>query len=107
VDVQALLPLADSKHVASEIRRLIDLLDGPHGGYIVAPTNSIMPDTPFDNIEAMCRAMREYGRQKRQVSQTSPHPSPLPKGARGQVPSPSQGEARARGQVPSPSQGEG
>ncbi len=68
VDVQALLPLADSEHVANEIRRLIDLLDGPHGGYIVAPTNSIMPDTPFDNIEAMCRAMREYGRQKRQAN---------------------------------------
>jgi uroporphyrinogen decarboxylase len=66
VDVQALLPLADSEHVADEIRRLIDLLDGPRGGYIVAPTNSIMPDTPFDNIKAMCRAMREYGRQKRQ-----------------------------------------
>jgi hypothetical protein len=68
VDVQALLPLADSEHVASEIRRIIDLLDGLHGGYIVAPTNSIMPDTPFDNIEAMCRTMLEYGRQKRQAS---------------------------------------
>ena len=68
VDVQALLPLADSEQIASEIRWLIDLLDGPHGGYIIAPTNSVMPDTPFDNIEAMCWAMREYGRQKRQAS---------------------------------------
>jgi len=66
VDVQALLPIADSEGVAAEIRRLIDLLDGPHGGYILAPTNSIMPDTPLDNIAAMCRTMRDYGRQKRQ-----------------------------------------
>ncbi|MCG2770395.1 MAG: uroporphyrinogen decarboxylase family protein [Chloroflexota bacterium] len=67
VDVQALLPLADSEHVTSEIRRTIDILDGPHGGYIVAPTNSIMPDTPFDNIKAMCSTMREYGHEKRQA----------------------------------------
>jgi uroporphyrinogen decarboxylase len=53
VDVQAMLPLLDEYGVASEIRALIDLLDGPDGGYIIAPTNSIMPDTPLENIAAM------------------------------------------------------
>jgi uroporphyrinogen decarboxylase len=68
VDVQAILPIVDSKQVTDEIQRLIDLLDGPHGGYIITPTNSIMPDTPLDNIQAMCRAMRDYGRQKRHAA---------------------------------------
>ena len=54
--------------VATEIRRVIDLLDGPKGGYLMAPTNSIMPDTPLENIEIMYRTAREYGREKRRAS---------------------------------------
>jgi uroporphyrinogen decarboxylase len=65
IDVQGLLPVADSGTVEAEIRRMIDLLDGPHGGYVVAPTNSIMPDTPLENIEAMYRTASSYGREKR------------------------------------------
>jgi uroporphyrinogen-III decarboxylase len=53
--------------VEREIRGLIDLLDGPSGGYVMAPTNSIMPETPLANIEAMVRAAKEYGRLKRQA----------------------------------------
>ena len=66
VDVQGLLPVATPDGVEAEIRRLIDLLDGPHGGLILAPTNSIMPDTPFENLVAMCRTMHDYGHEKRQ-----------------------------------------
>lgn len=65
VDVQDWLPLGDPKQVAEQIRWLIDTLDGPAGGYIVAPTNSIMPDTPWENIETMCQTMWHYGREKR------------------------------------------
>jgi uroporphyrinogen decarboxylase len=57
VDVQAMLPHLDSDGVANEIRALVELLDGPDGGYIVAPTNSIMPDTPLENIAAMLNAV--------------------------------------------------
>jgi uroporphyrinogen decarboxylase len=65
VDVQAMLPLVDPEGVVEAIERVIDMLDGPRGGFIVAPTNSIMPDTPFENIEAMCKAMRAYGHRRR------------------------------------------
>jgi uroporphyrinogen decarboxylase len=65
VDVQALLPQVGPAQVIEEIERIIDTLDGPHGGCIIAPTNSIMPDTPFENIVAMCCTMRDYGRKKR------------------------------------------
>ncbi len=73
VDVQTLLPQtnpglgSDASQVAEEIKRIIDLLDGPHGGLIIAPTNSIMPDTPFENIVAMCHTMHDYGREKRRA----------------------------------------
>jgi hypothetical protein len=66
VDVQALLPQADPAQVVEEIEHIIDALDGPRGGCIIAPTNSIMPDTPFENVVAMCRTMHDYGRKKRQ-----------------------------------------
>jgi uroporphyrinogen decarboxylase len=67
IDVQALLPVAKPIEVEREIRGLIDLLDGPGGGYVMAPTNSIMPETPLANIEAMVRAAEECGRLKRQA----------------------------------------
>jgi hypothetical protein len=65
VDVQALLPHAGAGGVDRAIRQIIDTLDGPGGGFIVAPTNSIMPDTPFGNIEMMCRTMWRYGHERR------------------------------------------
>jgi uroporphyrinogen decarboxylase len=68
IDVQGLLPAAKPEEVAAEIRRVIDLLDGPLGGYLIAPTNSIMPDTPLENIEIMYRTAVEYGRAKRRLS---------------------------------------
>jgi uroporphyrinogen decarboxylase len=66
IDVQSMLPTAKPEAVADEIQRLIDVLDGPQGGYLMAPTNSIMPDTPLENIEAMFRTAEKYGRKKRQ-----------------------------------------
>jgi uroporphyrinogen decarboxylase len=68
IDVQGLLPAAEPEEVEAEMRRIIDLLDGPSGGYVMAPTNSIMPETPLENIEAMLRAAAEYGRRKRQAA---------------------------------------
>lgn len=65
IDVQALLPHASVQQVEDAIRGIIDTLDGPQGGYLLAPTNSIMPDTPLENIEAMFRAAYKYGRSKR------------------------------------------
>jgi uroporphyrinogen-III decarboxylase len=65
IDVQALLPMESAETVEREIRRIIDVLDGPDGGYVAMPSNSIMPDTPVENIEAMYRTIHRYGREKR------------------------------------------
>jgi uroporphyrinogen decarboxylase len=69
VDVQDWLPLGSPGQVVDKVRWLIDTLDAADGGYIIAPTNSIMPDTPFENLQAMCSTMWHYGREKRAVSQ--------------------------------------
>jgi hypothetical protein len=75
VDVQALLPLVHAEEVDRAIRQIIGTLARPAGGFIVAPTNSIMPDTPFENIETMCRAMWSYGRGRRPERRGDERPS--------------------------------
>jgi uroporphyrinogen-III decarboxylase len=65
IDVQDWLPLAGAAEVEREIMGLIDTLASSQGCYIVAPTNSIMPDTPWENIEAMCQTMYDYGHRVR------------------------------------------
>ena len=66
IDVQAMLPIVEPAEVERQVKRVIDVLDGPHGGYLMAPTNSIMPDTPLENIRVMMRTAETYSRTKRQ-----------------------------------------
>ena len=50
LDIQHILPNCTAQEVSAECRRLIELFDGPNGGYIASPANTIMPDTPLENI---------------------------------------------------------
>ncbi|MCP4166323.1 MAG: hypothetical protein GY759_10570 [Chloroflexi bacterium] len=52
IDVQQLLPTATVAEVREEVRRTISVL-GNKGGYILAPTHNLQPDTPIENILAM------------------------------------------------------
>jgi len=52
IDIQHLLPYATEDEVRREVRRTISTL-GENGGYILAPTHAIQPDTPIENILAM------------------------------------------------------
>ncbi len=52
IDIQQLLPYGTIRQVKSEVRRTIDIL-GRDGGYILAPTHCLQPDTPVENILAM------------------------------------------------------
>lgn len=52
IDVQQLLPVASEEEVRQEVRRAISIL-GENGGYILAPTHNIQPDTPLENILAI------------------------------------------------------
>ena len=64
LDIQHILPHGSPDEVSQECKRLIDLFDGPDGGYIASPANTIMPDTPLENIERMMQTFREYGDRK-------------------------------------------
>ena len=55
LDIQTVLSPGSPDDVRAEVRRLIADL-GAGGGFILSPTNSIMPETPVENIVAMYKA---------------------------------------------------
>jgi uroporphyrinogen decarboxylase len=52
LDTQSTLPFGSPKEVRAEVRHRTATL-GRHGGYIIAPSHNIQPDTPVENILAM------------------------------------------------------
>lgn len=52
IDTQFLLPQGTPEQVASETRRIVDIL-GKKGGYIAAPCHVVQMDVPTANLEAM------------------------------------------------------
>lgn len=59
IDEQELLPYGKPEDVKKEVERYIKIL-GSNGGYIVAPSHAIQPDTPMENILALYDAAKEY-----------------------------------------------
>ncbi|MCK5669920.1 hypothetical protein KAI10_00920, partial [Candidatus Bathyarchaeota archaeon] len=60
LDIQTVLSRGTPDQVRAEVERLCDIL-GPGGGFILAPTNNIMPETPVENILALYGTSRETG----------------------------------------------
>jgi hypothetical protein len=57
LDVQKLLPPGTPWEIRDHINRCRDVLARPFGnGLILAPTNTITPDVPFENLRAMFEA---------------------------------------------------
>ena len=52
VDVQGWLQRATPRQIAAEVNRLMDEV-GRGGGYILAPSHQIQPDTPLENVLAV------------------------------------------------------
>ena len=61
LDIQTVLSQGTPDQVRAEVARLYKVL-GPAGGFILAPTNNVMPETPVENILALYEAAREMGR---------------------------------------------
>jgi uroporphyrinogen decarboxylase len=60
IDVQDLLPRATPGEVRDAIRRARDILGRPFGNaLILAPTNTITPEVPLENLRAMFEAAHE------------------------------------------------
>ena len=60
VDSKELMHKGPPNQVAERVVECIETLGTSRGGYIAAPTTTIMPDVPFENIEALVRTAGEY-----------------------------------------------
>ena len=58
IGIQELLPFGTPQQVKAEARRMIREV-GAGGGYILAPSHSVLADTPVENIAALIEAVRE------------------------------------------------
>jgi len=61
IDIQRLLPYGTVEEVKQGVKEVIKAY-APGGGYILAPSHNIEPDTPPENIVAMYEAAKEYGK---------------------------------------------
>lgn len=59
IDIQKFLINTDAEGVKKGVKEYFEVLDHDGGGYIAGPTNTVMPDTPFENIVAMCETMND------------------------------------------------
>ena len=66
VDVQGWLQRAKPNEIETEVNRLMDEV-GAGGGFILAPSHHIQPDTPLENVLAVYRAVAK--RRGRRLSQ--------------------------------------
>lgn len=53
IDVQYLMPKATPGEIEDEMRLIKEIFSMDKGGFIYAPANSIMPETPLENIKIM------------------------------------------------------
>jgi uroporphyrinogen decarboxylase len=60
LDIQAVLSQGTPDQVRAEVARLCHVL-GQGGGFILAPTNNVMPETPIENVLALYEAIQEVG----------------------------------------------
>jgi uroporphyrinogen decarboxylase len=57
---QTTLPFGTPKEVEEAVKQMIATA-GQGGGLVLAPTHTIEPDVPWENIEAFVRAVKEHG----------------------------------------------
>ena len=63
IDVQRILPYGTVDEIYREVKKCIDALSNG-GGFILAPSHNIQPDTPVENILALYEAAHEYGKYR-------------------------------------------
>ncbi len=83
VDTQGLLPRGSADEVFRATRRLVEGMTADGGGYILAASHTVPPETPPDNIFAMYRAagisrVEIFDRAAAVRAGSLPDPSPWP-----------------------------
>ena len=61
IDTQYLLTQGTPSEIKQEIQDLVSTFRAEKAALILSPANTIMPETPFENIVAMCKACHENG----------------------------------------------
>jgi len=61
IDVQENIVHGDRESIHREIRQLFEMFDARNGMYMASPCNSIMPETPIENVWHMMEAIEAYG----------------------------------------------
>jgi len=60
VDEQRILPFGSPEQVEEEVRLRVTQA-GKGGGFIIAPSHNIQPDTPLENVYTYFNAIKKYG----------------------------------------------
>lgn len=63
VGIQHTMPLGSPEEVADEVRLRIDTV-ASGGGFLLAPTHTLPPEVPWENILAFVETAREYGKRE-------------------------------------------
>lgn len=61
IGTQSTMPHGSPEEVKMRVREVIDKY-GRNGGLIISPTHVLEPEVPLENIDALAKACREYGR---------------------------------------------
>jgi uroporphyrinogen decarboxylase len=61
LDVQHMLTEGTPVEIRQYVTRTVGILGSFDGGYIICPDNTLMPETPIENIRAACQAAASYG----------------------------------------------
>jgi uroporphyrinogen decarboxylase len=61
IDIQKTLPFGTPQDVVDEVKLRMETC-GQGGGLILAPSHSVTPETPVENVLALVEAIKKYGR---------------------------------------------
>lgn len=60
IGTQTTMPFGMPEEVRENVRHMIETV-GKGGGLLIAPTHLLEPEVPWENIEALIRAVKDYG----------------------------------------------
>ena len=60
IGTQTTMPFGTPEEVRQTVKHMIETV-GKGGGLLIAPTHVLEPEVPWENIEALVQAVKEYG----------------------------------------------
>ena len=60
IGTQTTMPFGTPEEVRETVRHMIETV-GKGGGLVIAPTHVLEPEVPWENVEALVQAIRDYG----------------------------------------------